>query len=423
MSTGDENRALREWQRVEDGLRLLSRTGAAVVDSLDYQLTLRNIARAFVDGFASYCLIDVMPQSGRWERTVEHRDPAFIPLLVTLTRPTGNHPIARAIDHGVAAITPIDDRWAIELNDPRRGEAVRELGVRSIITVPVKTPSGEIVGALTCALDNVTAREDYTPDDLGFVEEVGRRAGATIANLRLYERERRIAVEMQAASLPESLPAMPGIALDADYRPGSNEARIGGDWYDAFELDGGLLGLSVGDVLGHGLRAAVLMTKLRLAMQSAARVDPDPRVMLRVADATLRLANPEGYATAFAAIYDPPTRRLTYASAGHPRPVLRAADGALEELRADGVLLGVDGISAPVAPSFVALPPGSTLVLFTDGLVETTRDHAAGFARLRAALANDAVVRDARPAAALVTTVIGDDEQHDDIAVLVATFT
>jgi serine phosphatase RsbU (regulator of sigma subunit) len=87
------------------------------------------------------------------------------------------------------------------------------------------------------------------------------------------------------------------------------------------------------------------------------------------------------------------------------------------------VLLGVDGIGAPVAPSVVALPPGSTLVLFTDGLVETTRDHAAGFARLRAALENDAVVCDARPAASLVTTVIGDDEQHDDIAVLVATFT
>jgi hypothetical protein len=422
MSTSEDNRKLREWQRVEGGLRLLSRTGAAVVDSLDFQRTLRNIARAFVDGFAAYCLIDVMPESGRWERTAEHRDPSFIPLLTTLSRPTGSHPIARAIDDGIPTLTTIDDRWARELNDPLRGQAVRELRVRSIICVPVKTPAGEIVGALTCALDDVTERDDYGPDDLGFVEEVARRAGAALANLRLYERERRIAVEFQAASLPARLPNVPAVTFDADYRPASDEARIGGDWYDAFILDGDRLGLTVGDVLGHGLHAAVLMTKLRLAMQSAARVDPDPCVMLRVAEETLGHANPDGYATAFAAIYEPASRRLTYASAGHPRPVMLEGDGTLTELCSSGTMLGVHSGDDPIASDAVVVQPGATLVVFTDGLVEVTRDHVAGITRLRAALAGGRALAAEHPAAALVTTVVGSDEPHDDIAVLVATF-
>ncbi len=415
------SRDLRERQRLEDGLRLLSRTGAAVVDSLDYQRTLRNLAQAFVDGFASYCLIDVMTPHGRWERTVVHRDPSFVPLLTGLTRPDGAHPIARAIQGGVSSFTDIDESWAIELNDPSRGDAVRRLGVRSVISAPVKTPSGDIVGAVTCALDRVSPRENYGPGDLAFVEEVGRRAGAAIANLQLYERERRIALELQSASLPASLPHVDGIVLDAEYRPGSNEAKIGGDWYDAFQLVDKRLVITVGDVIGHGLQAAVLMTKLRLAMQSASMVDADPAVMLRVADRTLRLADPDGYATAIAAIYDPATRVLTLASAGHPGPLLRTLAGLVEEPSAHGTMLG---LAAEHIQTFtVAIEPGATLVFYTDGLVEVRRDADADVRLLRDVLARDEIVRSDRPARALVDAVLGDDAARDDIAVLFAAFT
>ena len=171
-----------------------------------------------------------MPAAGVWERTVEHRDPAFVPLFMRLSPPRGNHPVARALEAGESSFTHIDDAWAQNLDSSDdRLEVVRVLHVRSIISVPIKTPAGTIVGAITCALDDVNIRDDYGPDDLGFVEEVARRAGAAIASVQLYQRERRIALELQAASLPASLPKVDGILLDAAYRPGSNEAKIGGD--------------------------------------------------------------------------------------------------------------------------------------------------------------------------------------------------
>jgi PAS domain S-box-containing protein len=423
LGTATVSRDLRDRKRVEDGLRLLARTGAAIVDSLDYQRTLQNIAHAFVDGFAAYCLIDVIRPTGEWERTVEHRDPSFVPMFLSLSRPPPNHPATRAIEAGESTFTVIDDDWAYGLagDSSDRLDAIRRLRVRSIITVPVVTPSGEIVGALTCALDDHNARDNYGPDDLGFVQEVGRRAGAAIANVRLYERERRIALELQSASLPAHLPAVEGLILDAAYRPGSNEAKIGGDWYDAFVLAGGELVITVGDVLGHGLQAAVSMTKLRLAMQSAARVEPDPNLMLRVADETLRHFDADSYATAIAAVYDPVTRTVTFASAGHPGPSLRMPDGRIADLTHSGRMIGLrDGYESDTRT--VATPPGSALIFYTDGLVEVTRDIGEGFRRLSETLAGIDVFGAPKPADDIVRAVLGSDEAHDDIAVLVVGF-
>lgn len=421
VDVDDRHAADAERERIESGLLLLARTGAAVVDSLDYQRTLRQIARAFVDGYASYCLIDFMPPRGAWERTAEHRDPAFVPILMDLSAPKGNHPIARAIEAGVSTVTVIDDAWARNLDATDRGHAISVLRVRSIICVPVITPSGDVIGALTCALDDASERENYGSNDLGFVQEVGRRAGAAIANVQLYERERRIAIEFQAASLPARLPDMPGVRLDAAYRPGSDEATIGGDWYDAFLLDDGRLVMTTGDVLGHGLHAAVSMTKLRLAMQSAAIVDADPRLMLRVAEATLRVSDPDAYATAIAAVYDPEARTLTLASAGHPPPIMRTGEGNLTELPTRGSMLGL-GPSTDRDPITITLPAGATVVLYTDGLVEFKRELAAGVERLGNALRSDVISSD-RPAEALLAAVLDGDRAQDDIAVLIACVT
>jgi serine phosphatase RsbU (regulator of sigma subunit) len=313
-------------------------------------------------------------------------------------------------------VTVIDDAWARNLDATDRGHAIRVLRVRSIICVPVITPSGDVIGALTCALDDASERENYGPNDLGFVQEVGRRAGAAIANVQLYERERRIAIEFQAASLPARLPDVPGVRLDAAYRPGSDEATIGGDWYDAFLLDDGRLVMTTGDVLGHGLHAAVSMTKLRLAMQSAAIVDADPRLMLRVAEATLRVSDPDAYATAIAAVYDPEVRALTIASAGHPPPMMRTSEGTITELPTSGAMLGL-GPSIDRDTITINLPAGATVVLYTDGLVEFKRDLAAGVERLMRALRNDSIGSD-RPAEALLAAVLAGDCAQDDIAVI-----
>jgi PAS domain S-box-containing protein len=411
----DEARA-----RLESGLRLLARTGAAALNSLDYATTLRNLAQAVVAEFASYCIIDVYDQRRRWERTVVHRDARLAAIIETVPEPSGDHPIARALRTGEASVVTIDDNWAESIDGGiDRHVAVDTLGVRSFITVPVVTPANEVVGALTCALDATAGREAYVAEELAFVEEVGRRAGAAIANARLYERERRIAVELQAASLPAALPRVEHLDLDAEYRPGSDEATIGGDWYDAFALEDGRVAITVGDVLGHGLHAAVTMTKLRQAMQSAAMVNPDPNLMLDVADRTLRLLDPDGYATALAGIFDGEAGTLTFASAGHPGPALRTQDGRVLEFTSPGLMLGLrDGRQNET--ELVPAAPGSTIVFYTDGLVEATRDIDVGHRRLHEALERADVVNGEHPARAIVAHVLGGDEATDDIAVLVA---
>jgi len=412
----------RPKQRIEDGLQLLSRTGAAIVDSLDYQRTLDNIARAFVDGFAAFCVIDVIPAGGRWQRTVAHRDPISTATLVSGSTPRGGHPVARALESRESTILSIDRDWIEGLSlAPDRAEAIRKLDLRSLICVPVVTPADDVVGALSCFLDAQSDRDDYESIDLGFVEEVARRAGAAIANVREYERERRVAIELQAASLPARLPAIDGIRLDAAYRPGSTEANIGGDWYDAFLVDDGRLVITCGDVLGHGLHAAVSMTKLRLAMQSAAMVDADPHLMLRVADATLRVSDPDAYATAIAAVYDPATRRLRVASAGHPHPLLRRADGTIDEIVAAGLMIGLR-FEEPPNVTTVDVPPGATVAFYTDGLIEFNRDQDAGLERLIVALGEGVPLAGERPAESIVAAVLAGERARDDIAVLVARF-
>ena len=416
------SRDLRERSRLEEGLRLLARIGAATVDSLDYQRTLRGIAGACIDGFAAYCLIDVMPPGGYWERTAQHRDAAFVPLLLGLSRPSGNHPIARAIEAGESFVTTIDDDWIRHVNaNDDRVRAVRRLRVRSIATTPVVTPSGEVVGALTCALDDQSLRDDYDDTDLAFVEEVGRRAGAAVANARLYSRERRIAVEMQSACLPSQLPAYPGVALDSTYMPGSGDLNVGGDWYDAFLLPDGRLLLTVGDVLGHGLAAAVLMMRLRIAMRAAALVNQDPNVVLRVADQTMRSSDRSSYATALVAIYDARTRSVDYASAGHPGPLLRTAQGSVVDCSRSGMMIGLR--SGDESETFVIeTPPGTALVFYTDGLVETHKELDEGPEHLRKALARGDVLDVRHPAEALAQAVLEDERPRDDVAILIATF-
>lgn len=414
------SRDRRERARVESGLRLLSRTGAAVLDMLDYSATLSNIARVCVENFASYCIIDVRDAAGTWERTAAHHSQELQSVIEELSPPSAQHPIMRALEAGESSLNSVDETWVRSVGGSGdRERAVRALDVRSFVTVAVRTPAGEIIGALTCGLDGTASRNHYRFEDLGFVEEVGRRIGAAIANARIFARERRIAVEFQAASLPATLPQADDLRLVADYRPGSDEATIGGDWYDAFVLDDGRIAITVGDVLGHGLHAAVTMTKLRQAMQSAAMMHPDPNAMLRVADKTLRLIDPDGYATAIAAIYDRTTQTLTYASAGHPGPAKRDPIGNVTDCTRSGPMLGLRGDDER-APIVIGAPAGSTFVFYTDGLIEATRDVEAGSLRLHEALARDDVPNEPDAARAIVDFVLAGGDASDDIAVLVA---
>jgi serine phosphatase RsbU (regulator of sigma subunit) len=142
--------------------------------------------------------------------------------------------------------------------------------------------------------------------------------------------------------------------------------------------------------------------------------------MLRVADRTLQLADPDGYATAIAAVFDPGDRTLTLASAGHPGPLLRTLAGTVEEPETHGTMLGVAGDE--LATFRVPIEAGVTLVFYTDGLVEVRRDAETDGSALRDVVGRAEIVHGPQPARAVVDAVLGSDEPRDDIAVLVATF-
>jgi PAS domain S-box-containing protein len=233
---------------------------------------------------------------------------------------------------------------------------------------------------------------------------------------RLYEHERRVATRLQRASLPRELPACDALQFDAVYVPGSSEAEIGGDWYDAFALPDGRIVLSVGDVMGSGLDAAVTMGKVRQSMRVAALLDADPLTMLRVADATFRMDDAGGLATALAAVIDPAAMTMRYACAGHYPPLVRDRAGAVRELPADpGLPLGLRGAAGSRVDT-LELEDGELLVLYTDGLIESTRDAHEGERRLHAAL-RAAHARDPRPAQSIHDAVLVDGSR-DDVAIL-----
>jgi serine phosphatase RsbU (regulator of sigma subunit)/anti-sigma regulatory factor (Ser/Thr protein kinase) len=231
-----------------------------------------------------------------------------------------------------------------------------------------------------------------------------------------YKHERRVAQRFQKAALPRALPRVPGLIFGSFYRPGMDEAQVGGDWYDAITLADGRVLFSIGDVCGSGLDAAVAMASVRQVFRGVAQINPEPTMLLDAADRTLQAEDKDALVTAFVGVFDPITSQVTFGSAGHPRPLLRYDDGTIVELKAVGAPLGLP-FAIERSLEFVDMPIGSILVLFTDGLTEATRDPIEGEARVRAAL-DDAEVRHAPNVALAVYDAVLRDGARDDVAVM-----
>lgn len=232
----------------------------------------------------------------------------------------------------------------------------------------------------------------------------------------LYETERAVAQRFQQAALPKALPAVSGITLSAYYHAGHRDVLVGGDWYDALELDDGRLVLSVGDVCGSGLDAAVLMAHVRQIIRGVAHVHPDPQMMLDAVNRNLNAEYPGRIVTALVAVLDPIASTLHYANAGHLPPLLRAEDGTVRTLESGDLPLGV--LNDPPELRLVALPAGATLVLYTDGLTEFDRETLTNQERLERAVASGRVLREENAAQAVFHEIIRGDPP-DDVAILV----
>ncbi|MFJ4616987.1 SpoIIE family protein phosphatase [Streptomyces sp. NPDC088812] len=274
---------------------------------------------------------------------------------------------------------------------------------------------GRVLGAVI--VTRLRSREPFDEQDCVLIDELTARAALNIDNALLYTRRHAAALTLQRSLTNSALPEVPGLDLTGRYLPASRE-DVGGDWFDVIPLPGGRTGLVIGDVMGHGIRAAAAMGQLRTAVRTLARHDIHPARMLGSLDAVVADMGVDEMATCVYAVHDPASGGCLVARAGHPPPAVVAPDGAVTFLDGPpGTPLGT-GVQE-FRTEEVPLPPGSLLVLYTDGLVEARdRDLDQGLDRLAHALRTPAP-----SLSALCDGVLGLMLPHpapDDVAVLMA---
>jgi GAF domain-containing protein/anti-sigma regulatory factor (Ser/Thr protein kinase) len=249
--------------------------------------------------------------------------------------------------------------------------------------------AGRAYGAVLC----YSSARHYDTEDLQTLQELCQRTSLALEYANSFARERRLAQTLQRATLPPSLAAVPGAITSVVYRPASEEEQVGGDWYDLFSLGDDRILVTIGDVTGHGLPAWSIMSKLRHTINVVAKYEKSPARILDAVEPVVQQRYPDAIATAFVAIVDMRRRTLTYATAGHPPPMLRRNDSSISRLSAEGLPIGLRNLAASTAKSATAQLDGiDLLVFYTDGLTEATRNIIDGERWLVHALRSDAVL-------------------------------
>ncbi len=238
-------------------------------------------------------------------------------------------------------------------------------GLNSLLGVPMLA-EGRVVGVLHVGS---MAQRPFTEDDVRLLQVAADRI-ALATQATTSRTERAAAAALQRSLMPSRLPEVPGVALAARYVPGG-DASIGGDWYDVFMLPSGRLGLVIGDVVGHGLRSAVIMGRMRSAVRAYALETEDPAVVLEKLDRKMKHFEPGAMATVAYAIVDPASHEIEVSLAGHPPPIhaLPGRPAALLDVPAD-LPIGVTLASRSRRTSRVDVGADGVLCCYTDGLVE-----------------------------------------------------
>ncbi|GEK01406.1 SpoIIE family protein phosphatase [Streptomyces sp. NPDC003388] len=383
-------------------LNMLYDAGVGIGTSLDVARTAEELAELAVPRFADFVTVDLFdavlkgeePKPGTALRRAAfsgvRKDAPLYPMGERI-RFVSTSPQARSLTTGQAVVEPVlREAPGWHAQDLERTRQIMAYGIHSLITVPLRA------GSLVLGLANFWRSEKPQPfdaEELALAEELVARAAVSIDNARRYTREHSMAVALQRSLLPRSLPDQGALEIAYRYLPA--QSGVGGDWFDVLPLSGARVALVVGDVVGHGLHAAATMGRLRTAVHNFSALDLPPDELLGLLDELVgRIDQDETPAdgaavtgaTCLYAVYDPVSRRCTIARAGHPPPVLVRPDGEVEfpEVPA-GPPLGLGGM--PFETVDLELPEGSSLVLYTDGLVEDRdRDIDVGLELLRDAL-------------------------------------
>jgi len=381
-------------------LALLAHATRTLTSSLELDVVLDGLAHLVTPAIADLCLIELVGPDGSLRRAASATAPALGDGAARLER--------------LRSVAGQDADPAVQALRSGRTQVAAD---GSLAAVVVPLGRRQPTGVLWLVTDTAPGCES-DPDTLTFAEELARRASIAVENAQLYARQRSVSETLQRSLLPETLPEIPGLATAARYLPGGPDVDIGGDWYDVMQLPGGTIGLALGDVVGRGERAASLMGQLRNAVRAYAYEGRSPAEVVERVNGLLLDAGSEHMATMLYGVLDPETGGLRLVNAGHPPPLVVAADGTGQFF---------DGPSGPpvgalptarYAEQSTVLVPGATLLLYTDGLVE---DRSTGLDEglVRLGEAARAAPRDVEAFCSHVLhEILGSAPSHDDVALL-----
>jgi serine phosphatase RsbU (regulator of sigma subunit) len=391
--TLDRARLYENERLARQRLSFLADASELLAGSLDPDTTLRNLADLAVHEVADWCAIDLVDEYGELRNVATaHVDPGKVRLAGDLRdrypvdpkAPTGAPNVIRTAKSELYPEIP-DELLVDAAKDDEHLRLMRELGLESGMVVPLVARE-RVLGAMTLVASESGRR--FGEGDLELVEDLARRAAMAIDNSMLFRREHEAAITLQRSLLPESLPELAGVEFAAHYQPAAPGLEVGGDWYDVVVLGDGKAALTIGDIAGRGIQAATVMGRVSAALRAYVLDRQPPDEALRRVNRVMREWGGPQMATALHLHLDLASRTAEYVRAGHPPGLIRLPTGEVERLGGEGTppLGTFDDLEYRVHR--VDVPPGSLLLLYTDGLIERSdRDFEVELQRLCDALA------------------------------------
>ncbi len=412
-----------EADRARERLTFLLHAGEMVAATDDRQQMLEHAAHLVVPTLADHCVVYLPAADGTLHATsLAHTDPARAPVLAEFRQhkipPVGPMSVQLAYSSGTSQLLRDAKAQLPQWHDlaPELAELLVRLRADSVLSTPLLVDERPI-GVLALARD--AERPGFTDTDTAVVEEFARRLAHGLATADTFVREHAIAETLQRSVLPGALPSIAPLDLAVCYLPATEGADVGGDWYDAFPLDGNRVGLVIGDVTGHNIGSASIMGQVRSMLRAYAIDYPHPGEVLERTNTALCRLLPEALATAVYAVLDPGTGELIYANAGHLPPLVATRAGEASYLdEAAGSMLGA-APSTTFTTGRRRLPAGSVLLNYTDGLIENgRRDLADGMDALAAVMRRSATLTAEQICAAVRDSLLGTDIRDDDVCLL-----
>ena len=419
----DNARLYQEAQHARDRLSFMARASEVLSASLELEPTLQQVAMLAVSGLADWCSIELLDDDGGLRNAaIAHVDPEQVKMATVLRQkypidPDDPSGVPNVIRTGRSELYPeiADELLVRGARDEEHLRLLRSVGLKSVLIVPL-TARGRTLGAIT--LVSAESGRQYGVEDLRFAEELAHRAAVAVDNSRLYSREHNAAVTLQQSLLPRQLPEVPGVEFAARYLPATSELDVGGDWYDAIQLSDGSVGVAIGDVVGHGVEAAAVMGQFRNALRAYVLDGRGPDAAVERLNRLTRTFDQNDMATLVYVVLDTATGGFRFVRAGHPPPLVRDLQGNVEQLNGQGALPVGVAPNVRYPATSMKLEPGSTLLLYTDGLVERRGEPLEeGIAKLQRVLA-DAPEPLEELCDHVLSALAAEDERDDDIALL-----